>query len=98
MGIVVVAALAANAALAGAAITATDGWFLAGETVSVSYKTGLLSPASVRLCTATADSSGSFTCSGSVPSGSASGALGAHKIKAKWASSLYQATTSFTLT
>ena len=48
--------------------------------------------------TATADSGGSFTCSGSVPSGSTAGALGAHKIKAKETSSLSKATTSFTLT
>jgi hypothetical protein len=82
----------------GTAVTATGSWFLPGEAVNVSYKTGLLSPASVLICTATADSSGSFTCSGSLPSGSTAGALGAHKIKAKGTSSLYKATTSFTLT
>jgi hypothetical protein len=64
----------------------------------VIYKTGLSSPPSVVLCTATVLSDGTFSCTGQIPSGATAGALGAHKIVAKGATSKAKAETTFTLT
>jgi hypothetical protein len=83
---------------AGAPVTASGGGFLVGESVKVKYKTGLASPPSVVLCTATAVANGSFSCSGHIPSGASAGAAGAHKIVAKGGTSLRKSTTTFTRT
>jgi Phosphate-induced protein 1 conserved region len=80
----------------GAAVTASGGGYLVGESVKVKYKTGLTSPPAVVLCTATAVADGSFSCSGHIPSGAGAGPAGAHKIVAKGGTSLRKASTTFT--
>jgi hypothetical protein len=71
--------------------------FASGETIKVSWQTGLSSPASDALCVAVASEGGSFSCSASVPNQTVAGALGAHKITAKGSMSHAKATTTFTL-
>jgi hypothetical protein len=51
----------------------------------------------VSICTATADSDGTFSCTGDIPPTNV-GADGTHKIKAKGMTSLATANTPFTLT
>ena len=74
--------------------------FGAGETVKVTYRTGLPSPgpAWVAVCQATAASDGTFSCSGAIPSGATAGSTGAHTMKAKGSASFVTATTRFKLT
>jgi hypothetical protein len=81
----------------GTAVTVSGQHFAAGETVNVKYKTGLTAPKSVFLCSATANSSGSFSCNGAIPTTN-QGALGAHTIVAKGVASQSKAKTTFTLT
>jgi virginiamycin B lyase len=78
-------------------ITGAD--FAPGETVKVTYKTGLAAPhpASVVLCTAMAASDGTFACTATVPGLSESGKYGVHKIVAKGETSHDKATTTFHL-
>ena len=81
-----------------AAVRVTGEGYQPGEEVSVTYQTGLTSPASVSLCATTAASDGTFACSGDIPSGADAGAVGGHKIEAAGSSSLAEATKTFTLT
>jgi hypothetical protein len=67
----------------GGSVTVKGPGFDPGETVSVKYKTGLSSPRAVFLCSALAQSNGTFNCSGNLPSGAPAGAKGAHTIVAK---------------
>jgi len=82
---------------AGQTVAISGGGFNAGETINVSYQTRLPKPSSAPLCKALADSSGQFSCTGSVPTGTKAGPLGAHAIKAKGVSSHIKASTTFTL-
>jgi hypothetical protein len=82
----------------GTAVTVSGGNFDGGDTVKVTYNTGLASPASVVLCTATALADGTFTCSGQIPAKPTAGAKGAHKIVAKAQPSLSKAKATFTRT
>jgi hypothetical protein len=78
-------------------ITITGSGFTAGETVRVTYLTGLASPASVTVCSVVAGSAGSISCTGHVPRATRAGAAGAHTISAVGATSGTTATTVFTL-
>ena len=81
----------------GAAVTARGVRFIAGETVTVAYVTGLASPlpADVTLCTATVKAGGAFACKGKIPGKARAGAKGAHEIVAT-GSAGDSAMTSFT--
>lgn len=81
------------------AVGVSGSGFSPGETVKVSYATGLGAPhpTSVAVCTAQAAPDGSFFCSGKIPRSVPAGAKGAHTIVAKGTISLARATTSFTL-
>jgi hypothetical protein len=79
-------------------VTVSGGGFLVGETVKISYKTGLASPASVLICSTTASASGSYSCSGHIPSGSSAGALGSHSIVAKGVTTKRKPKSTFSLT
>jgi hypothetical protein len=83
---------------AGAAVTVSGAGFASGESVKVSYRTGLASPPSVTVCNTTATGTGSFSCSGHMPSGASAGAAGSHKMVAKGITSLRKATVTFTRT
>lgn len=80
-------------------VTASGAGFSPGESVTVTYATGLSapSPTSVHVCTGVAASDGTFSCHGNVPGTGTAGAVGAHKIKAKGLTSLVQASTTFKL-
>ncbi len=72
--------------------------FSAGETVKVSYKTGLSlpKPPKVLLCTVVVATDGSFTCNATIPPKATAGRTDAHKIIAKGETSLDKATATFT--
>ena len=82
----------------GKSVTVSGRGFNPGETVKITYKTGLASPKSVTICTATAGSDTSYTCSGTIPPTATAGAHAAHKIVAKGLTSLIKVKTTFTLT
>jgi hypothetical protein len=82
----------------GTPVDLSGGGYTPGEQVNVTYKTGLSSPSSVSLCMAAAESDGTFSCVGDIPSGVNAGAEGSHKIKAKGTSSHAVGTTTFMLT
>jgi hypothetical protein len=83
---------------ANTSVNISGGGFAHGETVNVTYNTGLASPASVVLCTATALVDGAWTCSGHIPAKPTAGAKGAHKIVARGQTSVRKAKTTFTRT
>ena len=66
---------------AGTAVTVSSGGFKSGETVKVSYQTGLASPATVAICHGTASAAGTVSCSGSIPASKA-GPAGRHVVQA----------------
>ncbi len=80
----------------GTAVTVSGQGFNPGETVKIIYKTGLVSPTSVTICSATAASDTSYTCSGSIPTATV-GANGAHNIVAKGLTSGIKVKAIFTL-
>jgi len=82
----------------GTAVTVTGGGFGPGETVKVSYLTGLHPPhpASVALCKAKAADDGTFSCTGTISA--KAGSPGDHSIVAKGKTSATSATTVFTET
>ncbi len=71
--------------------------FIAGETVTVTYQTGLSSPkpAEVTICTATAKATGAFACKGKIPAKANAGPKGHHEIDATGSAGDY-ATAVFT--
>ena len=79
----------------GAALTISGMGFAAGETVNVSYKTGLSSPRKVLLCSVTATSIRTFSCSTQVPPEPTAGASGDHTIVTEGATSLIRLKTTF---
>jgi len=79
----------------GAALTISGMGFVAGETVNVSYKTGLSSPKKVSLCSATVTSNRTFSCSTQVPPEPTAGASGDHTIVTEGATSLIRLKTTF---
>ena len=81
----------------GAAVSVTGEGYQPEEKVVVKYQARLTSPPSVSLCTTTAATDGTFSCSGDIPSGANAGADGSHEVKAKGTSSLAVATTTFML-
>jgi hypothetical protein len=90
--------LSKKSGAAGSAVTVTGGGFAPGEKVKVTYATGLASPKTVAVCTATASNVGDISCSGSIPSGTNAGAAGKHKIVAKGAQTLRKPVATFTRT
>jgi YVTN family beta-propeller protein len=82
----------------GTPVTISGRGFNPGETVKITYKTGLASPKSVTICSATAGSDTTYTCSGTIPPAATAGAHTAHKILAKGLTSGIKVTTTFTLT
>jgi hypothetical protein len=82
----------------GTSVTISGRGFKPGETVKITYKTGLASPTSVAVCTATAGSDTSYSCSGTIPPRATAGAHNAHKIVAKGQTSHIKVKTNFTLT
>jgi hypothetical protein len=82
----------------GTLVTVSGGGFATSEVVAVSYLTGLVSPAAVPICTATANVTGSYTCTGAIPPASQAGLRGAHSIVAKGGSSLRKPSVTFNLT
>jgi DNA-binding beta-propeller fold protein YncE len=89
---------APTAARPGKPITVYGQGFNPGESVKITYQTGLASPKSVTICTATAGSDTSYTCSGKVPTSATAGANGGHKLTAKGLTSGIKVKTTFTLT
>ena len=83
----------------GAAINVSGNRFTAGETVKVSYMTGLRAPhvVSVALCHARAAANGTFACKAHAPKTGA-GARGAHKIIGSGTTPLTKASAVFTVT
>jgi len=79
-------------------VTVSGRGFNPGETVKISYKTGLASPKSVTICTATAGANTSYACSGTIPSAATAGVHAAHNIVAKGLTSGIKVKTTFTLT
>ncbi|MGA2520019.1 MAG: hypothetical protein ABSG81_04280, partial [Acidimicrobiales bacterium] len=79
-------------------IVASGANFTPGETVTVTYLSGLQKPkrATTVLCTAVADSNGSFACTGMIPKRGRSGKKGMHTIEAT-APSGDRATTQYTI-
>jgi hypothetical protein len=75
----------------GVAVTISAGGFLPGESVTITY--AVTSTSLVTLCTKNAASNGSVACSAHIPK---TGAVGAHKITAKGATTAIVATTAFT--
>jgi YVTN family beta-propeller protein len=82
----------------GTSVTVSGRGFNPGETVKIAYKTGLASPKSVIICTATAGADSTYTCTGTTPPTATAGAHTAHKIVAKGLTSLIKVKTTFTLT
>jgi hypothetical protein len=68
-----------------------------GEQVTVTYDTGLASPASAVVCTTTANPDGTFSCDGTVPAAPTAGASGPHTIAAIGATTNAEADATFTL-
>jgi hypothetical protein len=89
-----------NSGTPSTSVTASGGGFSPGETVKITYKTGLAAPkpAKVVLCSATVSAAGTYSCNGTIPASTSAGALGAHKVMAKGKTSLHKAATTFTLT
>lgn len=85
--------------VAGSSVTASGGGFRPGESVKVSYATGLSAPdpTGVVVCTAKATTSGTYRCPGRIPSGTSAGADGAHSVKASGGSSGLTVAATFTL-
>ena len=81
----------------GTSVEISGSGFAPGETIKVSYATGVAAPRNVVLCKSPADDTGAFSCAASVPTTNA-GAPGHHKITAKGTTSLAKATVVFTLT
>jgi len=79
-------------------VTVSGQGFSPGENVKITYKTGLASPKSVTICTATVGSDTSYTCSGTIPPRATAGARGAHTMVAKGLTSLIKVQTTFTIT
>ena len=67
----------------GTAVTVSGAGFTPGETITVTYKTGLASPTKVTICSTVAAAGGNFTCTGNIPTAATAGATGAHAITAK---------------
>jgi len=89
-----------NSGAPGTAVDVSGNGFDPGDSITVKYKTGLSAPNPTTevICTATAASDGSFTCSGDIPSGATAGASGSHKIVVKGEPSGAKTTTTFTIT
>jgi streptogramin lyase len=91
-------ALSLSSGVPGTSVSASGYGYAPGETVDVTYATGLKGPANATVCTATATSDGKFSCSGDLPTGSSTGAKGSHKISAEGETSFAFASAFFTLT
>jgi hypothetical protein len=70
--------------LPGKTVKASGAHFVSGETVTMTYLTGLAapSPASVNICSGVATASGRFTCKGKIPGTATAGARGVHSVVA----------------
>ncbi len=94
------ASVAPTSGSPGKTISVSGSGYAPGEQVNVKYETGLTppDPTTLNVCSAIADSEGSFTCLGKIPPASIAGALGPHTIEAVGKISLATGTTTFTLT
>jgi hypothetical protein len=81
---------------AGTLVTVSSGGFKKGETVKVTYQTGLASPATVPVCHGTASAAGTLSCSGTVPATKA-GPVGPHLVQAASSASGRKTSGTFTL-
>jgi len=92
--------LTPNSGAPGTDVDVSGNGFDPGDSITVKYKTGLNAPNPTTeiICTATAASDGSFTCSGDIPSGATAGAAGSHKIVVKGKPSGVKTNTTFTIT
>ena len=79
-------------------MTISGGGFTAHETVKVNYRTGLVSPTQVLLCSGVATSYGTFTCSGHIPTEPTAGATGIHTIVVNGVTSLTRVLAHWSLT
>ncbi len=86
-----------SSGIPGVSVVVSGEGYAPGEQVNAIYKTGLASPSTVAICSASANPDGTFSCGGSIPTSTA-GAAGDHKIKAKGMTSRVIASTTFTLT
>jgi hypothetical protein len=76
----------------------SGGGFTPGETVKVTYATGMPAPlTTVALCSATVTTDSRFSCAGRIPPSTRAGAAGLHTIVAKGLTSHATASTAFTL-
>ncbi len=82
----------------GTAVTVSGAGFTPGETIIVTYKTGLASPTKVTICSTVAAAGGNFTCTGNIPTAAIAGATGAHAITANGKTSRSKPKTTFILT
>jgi hypothetical protein len=78
-------------------VNVSGGGLTPGENVNVFYRTGLASPARVRLCSAVADTVGGFACTGHIPVKVWAGSGGPHRIIAFGSTSGIREPTAFTL-
>jgi hypothetical protein len=81
---------------AGTSIQLAGAGYRAGETINVTYATGMKRPSSIALCASQARSDGTWSCTAAIPTKS-QGAAGAHTITATGKKSKKTATTSFNL-
>lgn len=91
--------LSPRSGVAGTSVAASGHGYSSGETVDVSYRTGLRAPnpTTVLLCSGQASANGAFSCKGTIPT-TDSGSTGSHKITAKGTASLLVASVVYTLT
>ncbi len=85
------------AGVASTPVTVTGSGFAVGESVKVTYTTGLAAPKTVTLCTRTASATGTISCSAAIPSAGTAGSVGVHKIQARGAITKRHPTVDFTL-
>jgi hypothetical protein len=79
----------------GTSVTVTGKGYEPGEEVNVTYTTGS-TPSSLNVCCTAANSDGTFSCSGGIPT-TDSGAMDNHKVQASGATSSARASATFTL-
>ena len=91
--------LTTTSGVPGTTTTVNGTSFMPYEQVVVTYKTRLPAPNGVAtLCSGQAASDGSFSCTGTIPAGTAAGPLGVHKVLAAGSVSRLKGTSAFTLT
>ncbi len=92
-------AISPNTGVPGTAVNVTGAHFVAGETVTVRYRTGLSYPypTKVKICSGVASSTGALVCTGTIPGSTYAGAYTSHSVVATGITG-DSASTSFNLT